>query len=559
MLSADPLWYKDAVFYEIPVKAFADGNGDGIGDFQGLIGKLDYLQWLGVDCLWLLPFYPSPLKDDGYDVADFLSVAEQYGTNEDVRRFLDDAHARGIRVIVDLVLNHTSDQHPWFQDARRSPESPTHGFYVWSDTDRKYEKARIIFIDTEKSNWTWEPEAKRFYWHRFFSHQPDLNYENPEVRRAMVDTMLYWLDQGLDGFRCDAVPYLFEREGTICENLPETHEYLKDIRRRIDASYQGRILLAEANQWPSDVRPYFGEGDEFHMAFHFPLMPRLYMGMRSETRDPIIDMFTHTPEIPPNCQWGLFLRNHDELTLEMCSGEERDYMYYTFASDPKMRRNIGIGRRLSPLLDNDRRKIELLNSLVFTMPGSPIIYYGDEIGMGDNIQLKDRDGVRTPMQWTMDRNGGFSTCDPTLLYLPVVADPVYGYQSINVESQKELPHSLLHWMKRVIMVRKRHAAFGRGTITFLRPANGKVLPYLRRYEGAVLLCVHNLAGSAQSVELDLKEFAGSVPLELLGESRFPPVTERPYVLTLAPYGYYWLDLMPEPAGLETYGIEQSLL
>ncbi len=559
MLSADPLWYKDAVFYEIPVKSYADGNGDGIGDFQGLIGKLDYLQWLGVDCLWLLPFYPSPLKDDGYDVADFFRVAEQYGTTEDVRRLLDEAHHRGIRVIVDLVLNHTSDQHAWFQEARRSPQSPKREFYVWSGTDRKYEKARIIFIDTEKSNWTWEPEAKAFYWHRFFSHQPDLNYDNPDVRQAMLETMIFWLDQGLDGFRCDAVPYLFEREGTICENLPETHDYLKEIRRRIDASYEGRILLAEANQWPSDVRPYFGNGDEFHMAFHFPLMPRLYMGVRSETRDPIIDMFTHTPAIPPNCQWGLFLRNHDELTLEMCSGEERDYMYYTYASDPRMRRNIGIGRRLAPLLDNDRRKIELLNSLVMTMPGSPIIYYGDEIGMGDNIQLKDRDGVRTPMQWTMDRNGGFSTCDPALLYLPLVADPVYGYQSINVETQKEMPHSLLQWMRRAILVRKQHQVFGRGSITFLRPANGKVLAYLRRYEGAVLLCVHNLAGTAQSAELELQEFAGAGPVELLGEARFAPVTEHPYVLTLAPYGYYWLSLVPESKGTESYGIEQTLL
>jgi len=559
MLSADPLWYKDAVFYEIHVKAFADGNGDGIGDFQGLLGKLDYLQWLGVDCIWLLPFYPSPLRDDGYDVADFLSVAEQYGTTEEVRRFLDEAHRRGMRVIVDLVLNHTSDQHPWFQEARRSPESPKRGYYVWSDSDRKYEKARIIFIDTEKSNWTWDPEAKAFYWHRFFSHQPDLNYDNPEVRQAMLDTMVFWLDQGLDGFRCDAVPYLLEREGTICENLPETHEYLKEIRRRIDETYQGRVLLAEANQWPSDVRPYFGDGDEFHMAFHFPLMPRLYMGVRSETRDPIIDMFTHTPEIPPNCQWCLFLRNHDELTLEMCSSEERDYMYYTYARDPKMRRNIGIARRLAPLLDNDRRKIELLNSLVFTMPGSPIIYYGDEIGMGDNIQLKDRDGVRTPMQWTMDRNAGFSSADPARLYLPVVSDPVYGYQSINVELQKEMPHSLLHWMKRMIAVRKRYPTFGRGSITFLRPANGKVLAYLRRHEGVTLLLVHNLAGSAQSVELDLKEFAGSTPVELLAESRFSTVTEQAYVMTLAPYGYYWLNLVPVRAGAELYGIEQTAL
>ncbi|HJS65941.1 MAG TPA: maltose alpha-D-glucosyltransferase [Nitrospiraceae bacterium] len=559
MLSADPLWYKDAVFYEIHVKAFADGNGDGIGDFQGLIGKLDYLQWLGVDCLWLLPFYPSPLRDDGYDVADFLSVAEKYGTTDEVRHFLDEAHRRGMRVIVDLVLNHTSDQHPWFQEARQSPQSPKRGFYVWSDNDNTYGKARIIFIDTEQSNWTWDSEAKAFYWHRFFSHQPDLNYDNPEVRQAMLDTMVFWLDQGLDGFRCDAVPYLFEREGTICENLPETHNYLKDIRRRIDASYEGRVLLAEANQWPSDVRPYFGDGDEFHMAFHFPLMPRLYMSVRSETRDPIIDMFTHTPEIPPNCQWCLFLRNHDELTLEMCSSEERDYMYYTYAHDPKMRRNIGIARRLAPLLDNDRRKIELLNSMVFTMPGSPIIYYGDEIGMGDNIQLKDRDGVRTPMQWTMDRNAGFSNTDPARLYLPVVSDSLYGYQSINVESQREMPHSLLHWMKRMIAVRKRHPVFGRGAITFLRPANGKVLAYLRRYEGVALLLVHNLAGSAQSVELDLKEFSSSTPVELLGEARFPTVTERPYTLTLAPYGYYWLNLMPERTGAELYGIEQTAL
>ncbi len=559
MLNADPLWYKDAVFYEIHVKAFADGNGDGIGDFQGLIGKLDYLQWLGVDCLWLLPFYPSPLRDDGYDVADFLSVAEKYGTTDEVRHFLDEAHRRGMRVIVDLVLNHTSDQHPWFQEARQFPQSPKRGFYVWSDNDSKYGKARIIFIDTEKSNWTWDSEAKAFYWHRFFSHQPDLNYDNPEVRQAMLDTMVFWLDQGLDGFRCDAVPYLLEREGTICENLPETHNYLKDIRRRIDASYEGRVLLAEANQWPSDVRPYFGDGDEFHMAFHFPLMPRLYMGVRSETRDPIIDMFTHTPEIPPNCQWCLFLRNHDELTLEMCSSEERDYMYYTYARDPKMRRNIGIARRLAPLLDNDRRKIELLNSMVFTMPGSPIIYYGDEIGMGDNIQLKDRDGVRTPMQWTMDRNAGFSNTDPARLYLPVVSDSLYGYQSINVESQREMPHSLLHWMKRMIAVRKRHPVFGRGTITFLRPGNDKVLAYLRRYEGVALLLVHNLAGSAQSVELDLKEFSSSTPVELLGEARFPTVTELPYAVTLAPYGYYWLNMVPERTGAELYGIEQTAL
>lgn len=559
MLNTDTLWYKDAVFYEIHVKAFADGNGDGVGDFQGLIGKLDYLQWLGVDCIWLLPFYPSPLKDDGYDVADFLRVAEQYGTMDEVRKFLDEAHRRGIRVIVDLVLNHTSDQHVWFQQARSSLQTSKRGFYVWSDNDHRYRKARIIFIDTEKSNWTWDPEAKAFYWHRFFSHQPDLNYDNPEVRQAMLETMEFWLDQGLDGFRCDAVPYLFEREGTICENLPETHAYLKEVRRKIDIAYQGRILLAEANQWPTDVRPYFGDGDEFHMAFHFPLMPRLYMGVQSESRDPIIDMFIHTPEIPPNCQWCLFLRNHDELTLEMCSGEERDYMYYTYGRDPKMRRNIGIARRLAPLLDNDRRKIELLNSLVFTLPGSPIIYYGDEIGMGDNVQLKDRDGVRTPMQWTMDRNGGFSNCDPAQLYLPVVAGPIYGYQSVNVESQKATPHSLLQWIRRMISVRKQYPVFGRGAIVFLRPANSRVLAYVRRYEDMTLLLVHNLAGSAQPVELDLREFAGSTPVELLGETRFPLVSERPYVLTLAAYGFYWLKLVPERPRDEFYGIEQTAL
>jgi maltose alpha-D-glucosyltransferase/alpha-amylase len=559
MSTADPLWYKDAIFYEIHVRAFADSNGDGIGDFRGLIGKLDYLEWLGVDCLWLLPFYPSPLRDDGYDVSDFCAVAEQYGTIQDVKQLLDEAHRRGMRVIVDLVLNHTSDRHAWFQEARRSPHAPKRGFYVWSDSDRKYEKARIIFIDTEKSNWTWDPEAKAFYWHRFFSHQPDLNYDNPAVRQAMLETMAFWLDLGLDGFRCDAVPYLFEREGTICENLPETHDYLKEIRKGIDEAYQGRVLLAEANQWPTDVRTYFGDGNEFHMAFHFPLMPRLYMGVRSETRDPIIDIFTHTPAIPPNCQWCLFLRNHDELTLEMCSGEERDYMYYTYARDPRMRRNIGIARRLATLLDGDRRKIELLNSLVFTLPGSPIIYYGDEIGMGDNVQLKDRDGVRTPMQWTMDRNAGFSACDPSQLYLPVVSDPVYGYQSVNVESQKEAPHSLLHWMRRMIGVRRQQPAFGRGAIEFLRPTNEKVLAYVRRHEGVTLLLVHNLAESAQSVELNLMGFAGSTPVELLGGSRFPTVTERPYILTLAPYGYYWLTLLPEDAEAESYGIEQTAL
>ncbi|WP_053381143.1 maltose alpha-D-glucosyltransferase [Nitrospira moscoviensis] len=555
----DPLWYKDAVFYEVHVKAFFDGNDDGIGDFPGLTQKLDYLQWLGVNCIWLLPFFPSPLRDDGYDVADYLGVFADYGTLEDVRRFLDEAHRRGMRVIADLVLNHTSDQHPWFLESRSSPQSPKREYYVWSDTDKKYEKARIIFIDTEKSNWTWDPVAQAYYWHRFFSHQPDLNYDHPDLRRAMLDVLSFWLDQGLDGFRCDAVPYLFEREGTICENLPETHAYLKEVRKRIDEAYRGRILLAEANQWPADVRPYFGDGDEFHMAFHFPLMPRLFMGLRSEDWHPIVDMFIHTPPIPETCQWCLFLRNHDELTLEMCSGEERDYMYYAYARDPQMRRNIGIARRLAPLLDNDRRRIELLNSLVFTLPGSPIIYYGDEIGMGDNVHLGDRNGVRTPMQWSADRNGGFSKADAAALYLPVIADSLFGYQTANVEAQQQTPHSLLHWMRRLIAVRKRHRAFGRGTIEFLRPRNEKVLAYLRRHGEDVLLLVHNLAGSAQAVELEIRQFKGAVPIELFGESRFPAVGEAPYMLSLAPYGYYWFQLQRTTAGEPTYGIEDSLI
>ncbi|HJT18828.1 MAG TPA: maltose alpha-D-glucosyltransferase [Nitrospira sp.] len=555
----NPLWYKDAVLYEVHVKAFFDGNGDGIGDFPGLTEKLDYLQWLGVDCIWLLPFFPSPLRDDGYDVADYYGVFPDYGTLKDVRRFLDEAHRRDMRVIADLVLNHTSDQHPWFLESRNAPDSPKRGYYVWSETDRKYEQARIIFIDTEKSNWTWDPVAQAYYWHRFFSHQPDLNYDNPELRLAMLDVLGFWLDQGLDGFRCDAVPYLFEREGTICENLPETHAYLREVRKRIDEAYQGRILLAEANQWPADVRPYFGNGDEFHMAFHFPLMPRLFMGLRSEDWGPILDMFTHTPSIPENCQWCLFLRNHDELTLEMCSGEERDYMYYAYGRDPQMRRNVGIARRLAPLLDNDRRKIELLNSLVFTLPGSPIVYYGDEIGMGDNIHLGDRNGVRTPMQWTADRNGGFSKADSASLYLPVIGDSVFGYQTANVEAQMQTPHSLLHWMRRLIAVRKRYQAFGRGSIQFLRPRNEKVLAFLRRHGETVLLLVHNLAGSAQAVELDLSLFDGATPIELFDGSRFPRVGRSPYVLTLGPYGYYWFALDRPNASEGTYGIEDSLI
>lgn len=559
MLNTDELWYKDAIFYELHVKAFYDSNGDGIGDFRGLTEKLDYLQWLGVDCLWLLPFYPSPLKDDGYDISDYYGICPDYGSIRDFQEFLEEAHRRGIRVIADLVMNHTSDQHPWFQEARSSPDSPKRHYYVWSDTDRKYEKARIIFIDTEKSNWTWDPVAQAYYWHRFFSHQPDLNYENPEVRQAMLDVMTYWLDMGLDGFRCDAVPYLFEREGTLCENLPETHAYLKEIRRRIDEAYKGRILLAEANQWPTDVRSYFGNGDEFHMAFHFPLMPRMFMALRSEDRQPIMDIFTHTPPLPESCQWCLFLRNHDELTLEMCTGEERDYMYYAYARDPLMRRNIGICRRLAPLVDNDRRKIELLNSLLFTLPGSPIIYYGDEIGMGDNIHLGDRNGVRTPMQWSGDRNAGFSKADPSRLYLPVITDPVYGYEAVNVEAQIQTPHSLLHWMRRLIAIRKKHPVFGRGSIEFLHPANEKVLAHIRQYQGETVLLVHNLAGSAQPVALDLRRFAGAVPVELFGGTRFPPIDDRPYVLSLGPYGFYWFRLQRSMEEEGSYGIEGTAI
>ncbi len=559
MLNAGKLWYKDAIFYELHVKAFHDSNDDGIGDFAGITAKLDYLQWLGVDCIWLLPFFPSPFRDDGYDIADYFAVYPPYGSTKDLRKFLDEAHGRGIRVIADLIMNHTSDQHPWFQEARHSPHSPKRDYYVWAETDKKYGKARVIFIDTEKSNWTWDPVANAYYWHRFFSHQPDLNYDNPELRKAMVDVMSFWLEQGLDGFRCDAVPYLFEREGTICENLPETHAYLKEVRRRIDEAYEGRILLAEANQWPSDVRPYFGDGNEFHMAFHFPLMPRLFMGVRSEDRNPIIDMFTHTPAIPDTCQWGLFLRNHDELTLEMCTGEERDYMYFSYARDPAMRRNIGIARRLAPLLDNDRRKIELLNSLLFTLPGSPIIYYGDEIGMGDNVHLGDRNGVRTPMQWTGDRNAGFSKADPAALYLPAITDHVHGYQAINVESQMHTPHSLLHWMRQMIGIRKAHPVFGRGSVEFLRPANEKVLVYIRDYQGHTVLMVHNLAGSAQPVELDLKKFKGSRPIELFGESRFPRIDDRPYALSLGPYGYYWFKIQRAFDDEGVYGIERSAI
>jgi maltose alpha-D-glucosyltransferase/alpha-amylase len=546
-VAADDLWYKDAVFYEVHVKAFYDANGDGIGDFRGLTQKLDYLQLLGVDCLWILPMYPSPLRDDGYDIADFYSIHPDFGTIGDFKDFLDEAHRRGLRVIADLVMNHTSDQHPWFQAAQKAKDSPFRDYYVWSDDPERYREARIIFVDTERSNWTWDPVAKQYYWHRFFSHQPDLNYDNPRVREAMFDVMAFWLEKGLDGFRCDAVPYLFEREGTNCENLPETHTFLKALRRRLDETYPGRILLAEANQWPVDVRPYFGDGDEFHMAFHFPLMPRIFMAVKSEDRRPITDIFTHTPPIPENCQWCFFLRNHDELTLEMCTAEEREYMYYAYAPDRQAKLNIGIRRRLAPLLDRDRRKIELLTSILFTMPGSPIIYYGDEIGMGDNIYLGDRHGVRTPMQWSGDENAGFSRADPARLYSPVIHDPVYGYQRVNVEAQLRTPASLLNTMRRLIATRKRYRGLGRGTIEFLRPANHRILAYLREHEGERLLLVHNLAASAQPVQLDLRRFVGQVPVEVLGGARFPALGAEPYTLSLGPYGYYWFHLDPPRA------------
>jgi maltose alpha-D-glucosyltransferase/alpha-amylase len=553
-------WYKTAVFYEVHVKAFMDADGNGVGDFAGLTSKLDYVRDLGVDCLWILPMYPSPLRDDGYDIADFFGVHPAYGSVEDFQKFLDAAHDRGLRVIADLVMNHTSDQHPWFQAGRSDPASPYRDYYVWSPTDQRYRDARIIFTDTEKSNWTWDPVAKQYYWHRFFSHQPDLNYDNPAVRSAMLDVMRFWLDRGLDGFRCDAVPYLIEREGTNGENLPETHAICKELRRVLDREYGGdRILLAEANQWPEDVRPYFGNGDEFHMAFHFPLMPRLYMAVRREDRLPITDIFTHTPSIPPPCQWCVFLRNHDELTLEMVTHEERDYMYYAYASEPAMKLNLGIRRRLASLMDGDRRRIELLNCLLLTLPGSPIIYYGDEIGMGDNVHLGDRNGVRTPMQWTADRNAGFSTADPAQLYLPVITDPVYSYQAVNVAAQEKQPGSLLATMKHLIATRKRSAAFGRGDIEFLRPRNQSVLAFLRRYADETLLIVANLSARTQPTELPLAAYEGAVPVEMLGGARFPAIGREPYFVSLGPHGFYWFTLERRERRPARYGIEDTAI
>jgi maltose alpha-D-glucosyltransferase / alpha-amylase len=542
-VEGDELWFKDAIFYQLHVKTFADSNNDGIGDFAGLTERLDYLQDLGVTALWLLPFYPSPGRDDGYDISDYRRINPDFGTMKDFRRFMQEAKRRRLRVITELVINHTSDQHPWFERARRSkPGTDARNWYVWSDSDQKYAGTRIIFSDTEKSNWAWDPVAEQYYWHRFFSHQPDLNFDNPRVIMAIVSVMRYWLDFGVDGFRLDAIPYLCEREGTSNENLPETHSVIKKIRAELDSYAPGKLLLAEANQWPEDVNAYFGDGDECHMAYHFPLMPRIYMAIAQEDRFPITDILRQTPDIPDNCQWATFLRNHDELTLEMVTDSERDYLWSTFATDPRARINLGIRRRLASLMDNDRRKIELMNSLLMSFPGTPIIYYGDEIGMGDNIYLGDRNGVRTPMQWTPDRNGGFSRCDPARLYLPIIMDPVYGYEAVNVEAQSRSLASLLSWTKRLMSVRKSHKVFGRGLLSFIRPANRAVLVYVRHCQDDVVICVANLSRSAQAAEIDLSPWRGWIPSELLGRTNFPRIGEGPYIITLAPYGFYWFQL-----------------
>ncbi len=554
-LRDDPLWYKDAVIYQLHLKSFYDANGDGVGDFGGLFEKLDYLVDLGIDTVWLLPFYPSPRRDDGYDIADYRGVHPDYGTLAEVRRFIHAAHARGLRVITELVINHTSDQHPWFRRARLARKgSSARNFYVWSDTDQAYAGTRIIFCDTEKSNWSWDAEAGAYYWHRFYAHQPDLNFDNPQVLRAVQSVMRFWLDMGVDGLRLDAVPYLVEREGTSNENLPETHTVIRRIRASLDAEYHGRLLLAEANMWPEDAQQYFGgtsasqdddrpaAGDECHMAFHFPLMPRMYMAIAREDRFPITDIMRQTPDIPDNCQWAIFLRNHDELTLEMVTGSERDYLWEVYATDRRARINLGIRRRLAPLMERDRRRIELMNSLLFSMPGTPVIYYGDEIGMGDNIHLGDRDGVRTPMQWSPDRNGGFSRADPERLVLPPLQGPLYGYEAVNVEAQQRDPHSLLNWMQRMLALRRQHRAFGRGKLQFLYPGNRKILAYLRLFEDEHILCVANLSRAPQAVELDLAAFAGRVPVEMLGANAFPAIGQLTYLLTLPPYGFYWFVL-----------------
>ncbi len=543
----DPQWYKDAIIYHLHVKAFFDSDNNGIGDFKGLMQRLEYIRDLGVTAIWVMPFYPSPMRDDGYDISEYQNVHPDYGTKRDFRAFVRKAHDLGLKVITELVINHTSDQHPWFQKARQAPKgSARRNFYVWSDDPAKYEGTRVIFTDTERSNWSWDEEAGQYYWHRFFSHQPDLNHDNPQVFKAVMRVMRFWFDAGVDGMRLDAIPYLIEREGTDNENLPETHEVLKKMRAELDERYDNRLFLAEANQWPEDVLPYFGDfdtgGNECHMAFHFPLMPRIYMAVAQEDRHPIVEIMDQTPEIPENCQWAVFLRNHDELTLEMVTDRERDYMYQTYASDPEMRINLGIRRRLATLMENDRTRIELLNSLLFSMPGTPIIYYGDELGMGDNVFLGDRDTVRTPMQWTSDRNSGFSRVEPARLYLPPIMDPVYGYQSVNVESQSRNPGSLLNWMKRIIAVRKTYKAFGRGSLSFLHPGNRRILAYLREHEDEAVLCVANLSRTAQPVELDLSRFKGRVPVELIGGSSFPPLGDLPYLLTMPGHSFYWFRL-----------------
>ncbi len=535
-------WYQDAVMYEVLVRGFYDSNGDGIGDLPGLTSKLDYLNWLGVDCIWMLPVFASPLRDGGYDISDFYAVHPDYGTVDDFRELIEAAHARGIRVISDLVMNHTSDLHPWFQEARSSPSSPKRDWYVWSDTNSRYRQARVIFVDTETSNWTWDEVAGAYYWHRFFRHQPDLNYDNPEVQEAMLDVIRYWLGMGLDGLRLDAVPYLFEREGTNCENLPETHQYLKQVRTVVDAEFPDRVLLAEANQWPRDVRAYYGDGDECHMCFHFPLMPRMFMALRQEQRYPITEILAETPAIPEGCQWGLFLRNHDELTLEMVTESERDYMYSEFAADPRMKLNLGIRRRLAPLLGNGRRQMELFMALLLSLPGTPILYYGDEIGMGDNVYVRDRDGVRTPMQWNADRCGGFSRADFAQLYLPPLMDPVYGYQACNVEQQQRSESSLLQWVRRFVRVRQAHPVFGRGDFTVVEVNNPSVFAFVRSSADEEVLCVNNLSRFAQPASLALPAYSGRFPVELVGRVPFPKIGRSPYPVTLGPHGFYWLRL-----------------
>ena len=548
---ADPLWYRDAIIYEVHVRAFQDSSGDGIGDFKGLTSRLDYLADLGVTAIWLLPFYPSPLRDDGYDIADYTKVHPDYGSLRDARTFIREAHERDLRVITELVFNHTSDQHPWFQRARRAkPGSPERNWYVWSDTPDRYKDARIIFKDFEASNWSWDPVAGAYFWHRFYSHQPDLNFEEPRVREALLKATDFWLEAGVDGLRLDAIPYLYEREGTNSENLPETHGFLKDLRRHVDEHFAERMLLAEANQWPEDSVEYFGDGDECHMAFHFPLMPRMFMALRMEDRFPILDILEQTPALPETCQWALFLRNHDELTLEMVTDEERDYMYRVYAADPQARINLGIRRRLAPLLGNNRRRIELMNGLLFSLPGTPVIYYGDEIGMGDNVYVGDRNGVRTPMQWSSDRNSGFSSANRQRLYLPIVTDPEYHYEAVNVDAQQSNPQSLLWWMKRVIALRKRHPAFGRGSLRFLHPENRRILAFVREHEDETILVVANLSRYAQWTELPLDAFEGRVPVELFGSVDFPRIGADPYMISLGPHSFLWFRLARDPVAGE---------